>query len=126
MNEKIIHFTDLTTWKKAHDLILTIYTITKKFPPSEQYGLTSQLRRCAVSITSNIAEGFGRNHSKDKLQFYIIARGSLLELENQIIIAKDIEYIPQQEYQKILEKITATGKLLTGLMKAIPQRTLSS
>src|SRR3989339_2007656 len=99
--EKIIFFTDLNAWKEGHKLAVKIYEITKNFPKEELYGITSQMRRCAVSITSNIAEGFSRQTSKEKVQFYSIARGSLTELQNQLIISKDIGYIKEDVFQKI-------------------------
>ena len=75
---KIKSFTDLTAWKEGHKLVLLIYKLTKKFPKEESYGLTDQIRRCSVSITSNIAEGFSRKSQKEKLQFYHMSLGSLL------------------------------------------------
>ena len=96
--KKIIYFTDLNTWKEGHKLVLTIYQITKKLPKDELFGLTSQMRRAAVSITSNIAEGFSRQSFKEKAQFYSMAQGSLTELQNQLLVSKDIGYFTAEEY----------------------------
>ena len=118
MNQgKIKDFTDLDTWKIAHDLVLSIYKTSKKFPDSEKFGLVSQIQRASVSITSNIAEGFGRKGIKEKIQFYYLAHGSLIEVKNQLILAKDLEYINNDYFIKILEKITLSQKLLQGLIK---------
>jgi four helix bundle protein len=80
---KIKDFKDLNTWREAHKLVLMIYGATKTFPREEIFSLTSQVRRAAISITSNIAEGFGRQGYKEKIQFYYFAQGSLIELKNQ-------------------------------------------
>ncbi|MBI2065869.1 MAG: four helix bundle protein, partial [Candidatus Zambryskibacteria bacterium] len=100
-NSKIKDFTDLETWRKAHELAIAIYKITEKFPKSEAFGLVSQIQRAAVSITSNIAEGFGRQTIKEKIQFYYQAQGSLTEVKNQLILSKDLDYISATEFDKI-------------------------
>ncbi len=114
---KIKSFTDLTTWKECHKLVLLIYKATEKFPKEEVFGLTSQMRRCAVSTTSNIAEGFSRQSYKEKTQFYSISRGSLTELQNQLLISKDINIINKKEFQKIAEYSVNCLKLLNGLIR---------
>ena len=93
MEEKIKSFKDLRIWQKGMEIITDIYTLTKKFPKEELFSLTSQLRRSAISIPSNIAEGFKRFHNKEYKQFLFIALGSCAELETQIIIAKELKYI---------------------------------
>jgi len=90
---KIKSFTDLKSWQEAHKLVLDIYKITKIFPKGEIYGLTNQIRRSAVSITSNIAEGFGRQRMKEKVQLYYTAQGSLTELKSQLLVVRDIKYL---------------------------------
>jgi len=117
-NKKIIYFTDLNAWKYGHNLVLEIYKITKSFPKEEIFGITNQMRRCAVSITSNIAEGFSRRSYKDKVQFYSIAQGSLTELQNQLIISRDINYIDLDKYNDLINKSTTVHKLITGLIKS--------
>ncbi|MCL2280278.1 four helix bundle protein [Candidatus Saccharibacteria bacterium] len=114
-NAKIAKFTDLRAWRLAHDLAIEIYMVTKKFPKDEQFGLTSQIRRAAVSITSNIAEGFSRSSSEDKKHFYTIALGSLTEVQSQLLIAKDIGYIIEEKFKNLAEKSVDTHKVLNGL-----------
>lgn len=114
---KIKSFTDLNTWKEAHNLVIMIYKITRGFPKEEQFGLVSQLRRAAVSITSNIAEGFSRNSYKEKIQFYFMALGSLTEVQNQLLIAKDIGYLDKNQFNSIAEQSIIVNKLLNGLIK---------
>ena len=114
---KIKSFTDLNAWKEAHQLVLLIYELTKKFPKEEQFGLINQIRRAVVSITSNIAEGFSRNSFKEKVQFYSMALGSLTEVQNQSIIARDLRYITEEEFATLAEKTVITNKLLNGLIK---------
>ena len=116
-NEKIRTFTDLHTWQEAHKLVLMVYKITKEFPKEELFGLVSQMRRAAVSITSNIAEGFSRQSYKEKVQFYSMAQGSNTEIQNQLLIAKDINYISQEKFNEIIEQSIRVHKLLNGLIK---------
>jgi len=115
-NNKIQSFTDLLVWQESHKLVLMIYQATKNFPKEELFGLTSQLRRAAVSITSNIAEGFSRQGYKEKLQFYYMALGSLTESQNQLLIAKDLNYLEQIEFNKIAKQTISVHKLLNGLI----------
>lgn len=110
-------FTDLITWQKAHVYVVNIYKTTKAFPHDEVFGLTSQLRRATVSITSNIAEGFGRESYKEKLHFYTISRGSLIESQNQLLIARDIKYIQINHFKDLSEQSIVISKLLNGLIK---------
>ena len=116
--EKIKSFTDLVAWKESHKLVLMVYNITGKFPDKEIYGLTSQIRRSAVSISSNIAEGFSRNSPKDKLQFYYIAQGSLTEIQDQLLIARDINYIGKAIFAELAEQSIVVNKLINGLIKS--------
>ena len=109
---------DLKAWQEGHRLVLAIYKATKEFPRDEQFGLTNQIRRSAVSVTSNISEGFSRQFSKEKTQFYAIALGSLTELQNQIFIAKDVEYLSEPDFQKIAEQTIVVSKIINGLIKS--------
>lgn len=113
---KIKAFTDLIAWQESHKFVLLIYRITKKFPKEEIFGLTSQMQRAAVSITSNIAEGFGRQMYKEKVQFYYVAQGSLTEVKNQLIIAKDIGYLQFPEFDQLVEQSNTSHQLLQGLI----------
>lgn len=116
---KIRSFTDLNAWKQAHHLVISIYGSTKKFPKEEVFGITNQIQRAAVSISSNIAEGFSRNSSKEKIQFYSISLGSLTEVQNQILIARDLKYISLEEFKKLADQTVVVGKLTRGLMKTV-------
>lgn len=109
-------YTSLNVWKESKQLVVLIYKSTENFPDKEMYGLVSQIRRSAVSIPSNIAEGCGRNHTKDSIQFFYISRGSLYELETQIHISKDLDYLDFETYKNILEKLTTCKKLLSGFI----------
>lgn len=126
MADKIQSFTDLNAWQKGHVLVLSVYILTRTFPKEELFGLTSQLRRAVVSITSNIAEGFSRGFPKEKLQFYSIALGSLTEVQNQLLIARDIGYITKDQFQKIAEETIIVSKLINGLIKSLRFRTLNT
>ncbi len=98
---KIQLFTDLYSWQEAHKLVVLIYKITKNFPNDELYGLTNQMRRAVVSITSNIAEGFSRQSYAEKTQFYSVAQGSNTELQNQMMVAKDIGYLNEETFNNL-------------------------
>lgn len=112
------HFKDLLAWQAAYTLTIHIYEITKYFPKNEEFGLTSQIKRASVSITSNIAEGFGRRGAREKDQFYSIAHGSLTEVENQLIIARGIGYVDENIFKKLEQECITAHKLLYGLRKS--------
>lgn len=109
-------FKDIVAWQKAHNLTIEIYRTSAHFPKEEQFGLTNQIRRASVSVASNIAEGFGRRTSADRVHFYDIARGSLHETQAQLLLAKDIGFLSEDSYAKIEEMSTECHKLLTGLI----------
>lgn len=119
MTDKITSFTKIKTWQEGHKLVLQIYKLTKQFPKDEQFILTSQILRAVISITSNIAEGFARSGKKEKKQFYYIAKGSLIEVQNQLLIAKDLQYISAEDFNTIAEQTVNVSKLLYGLTKGI-------
>ncbi len=110
-------YNELEVWKLARLLVSDIYLLTSQFPKEETYSLTSQMRRSAISIPSNIAEGHGRNTAKDTTQFLYIARGSLYELETQLFLSLDLNYCNQQGVDKLFENIIACRKMLNGLIK---------
>jgi len=110
-------YKNLNAYQRANELALFVYKATKKFPKDELFGLTSQMRRCAVSVAANIVEGHGRRTNKDKLQFYYIARGSLNELEYYIELAQQLNYITQAECGVLVKTRGDVGKLLAGLIK---------
>lgn len=110
---------EVPVWQKAHELALKVYKITKNFPGSETYGLTSQLRRSASSIPANITEGFYRNSTKELLQFLYNARGSLGESSYHIRLSKDLNYIKEQESSLLKEYCDNVGKQLNGWIKSL-------
>jgi len=112
-------FRDLEVWKLAIDLVKKVYQVTHSFPASENFGLINQIRRAAVSIPSNIAEGQSRNSTKEFKQFLAISLGSLAELETQLIIAKEIEYLTQNGLDALLSPLDRIRKMIKGLSKGI-------
>jgi four helix bundle protein len=111
-------FTDLNTWQEAHKLVLAVYKLTREFPDEEKFGLTNQIRRAVVSISSNIAEGFSRDSYLDKKHFYVMAHGSLTEVQNQLLIAKDVGYISLEDFKQTSNQSVVVHKLLSGLIKS--------
>jgi len=119
MDKKVIKkITDLKVWGKAHELTLSIYKITKNFPEQEKYGLISQMRRCSVSVPSNIAEGFKRR-GRDKFNFYYYAEASLEELKYQILLSYDLKYLFKDDYHKLRDLANKTGRMLNGWIQAL-------
>jgi four helix bundle protein len=111
-------FSDLESWKEAHQLALYVYQLTKKFPNDELFGLVNQLKRASVSITSNISEGFGRYGYKDKLRFYYIASGSLSEVKNQLVLSRDLNFIDNAEYDFVINLANKSHRLLKELIRS--------
>lgn len=109
-------YRDLKVWQKAIQLVVLIYSVTKCFPKEETYGLVSQMRRCAVSIPSNIAEGKGRSTRKDMNLFLCHARGSVHELETQLLIAEKLGYIQASDAQQITAEVAEVARMLNGLI----------
>jgi four helix bundle protein len=120
--EKIQSYRDLDVWQQSRLLVKSIYQLTKKFPKEEQFGLTTQLRRAAISVPSNLAEGCGRNHFKDSLQFFFISRGSLYEIETQLILTNDLEIISDEELKEAIAQLTKCKKLLNGFINYYQQK----
>ena len=117
-----VSYRDLKVWQRSMNLVLSIYATTQQFPKEEMYGLMSQMRRAAVSIPSNIAEGKGRSTDRDRA--HVQARGSLLELETQILIAQQLNYLPRKEAEPLLQSSAEIGRMLNGLVEAVgPQAT---
>ena len=113
------NYRDLIAWRKATQLALDIYRLTQSFPKEELYGITSQMRRAAVSVASNVAEGKGRYSRKEFIQFLYRARGSLLELETQLFIAQQLHYLEPSSFHKIDGQAKELGRILNGLTKSI-------
>lgn len=112
-------YRDLFVWQKAMELAKAVYEATRPFPKEEMYGLTAQIRRAAVSIPSNIAEGQGRLSKKEFRQFLGIARGSLMEVETQIILARDMNYLSEGKAEKLLLRASEVGRMLNGLINSL-------
>lgn len=108
---------DLEVWKNGIELVVSVYKVTKKYPKDELYGIVSQIRRAAVSIPSNIAEGAGRNHDREFIQFLYVALGSLAELETQMLISQRLEFISEQENDDLNSLIKLIRSQISGLIK---------
>ena len=119
MNEKIKSYKDLKVWQEAIQLVKDIYQITLRFPKEEIYGLTNQIRRAAVSIPSNIAEGKSRYSKREFLQFLYIAKGSCAEVETQLIIASELKYIDVKTLNSVLEKCDHISRMIMSLIKGL-------
>jgi len=116
------NFRELKVWQKGRELVKEVYTLTAGFPQSEIYGLTSQMRRAAVSIPSNIAEGSGRKSQKEFSRFLEIANSSSLELETQLYVSLDINFIKDEEFSHFIENIHEIQKMIYSLDKSIEKR----
>lgn len=115
----IENFKQLIVWQKAFNLTKTIYQFTENFPRSEEYGLKSQMRRCSVSIVSNIAEGYARVTRKDYAHFLSNSLGSCTELETQILLSKEFKYLIENQSSKLLSDLEEVGKMLTAIRKKL-------
>ncbi len=115
-------YKDLKVWQKGYELCLKTYRLTKAFPAEEKYGLTSQIRRASVSIPSNVAEGYGRRTLPDYLRSLYIAYGSVCELETQLLMSGDLNYIESQKLKTILEDIGEVERMLKALIKSLEKR----
>lgn len=122
LQRKLETFQDLDAWQMSRTLYRLVFLATKTFPSEEVFSSVSQMRRAALSVSSNIAEGFGRSSMADKLHFYVMARGSLTELQNQIILLSDVGLIKDNEYKELLSQAQITHKLIVGLIKTTQKR----
>jgi four helix bundle protein len=113
---KIKSFTDLKAWQEGHSLVLLVYRITANFPKEEKYSIVDRMRRAASSVTANIAEGFGRQGYREKIQFYYISQGSLTELKDYFLIARDLGYMDNNDWGMIINSANQTHKILQGLI----------
>ncbi len=116
MQKSILNFTDLTVWQSAHELVIALYSKTKQFPKEEMFGLTSQIRRAAISIPSNIAEGFGRKAQGEKRHFYTIAAGSLTEVQSQLYLSKDLGFKSACDFEELYEMSISVYRQLNALI----------
>jgi four helix bundle protein len=119
---KINRFSDLTVWQKAHELTLATYKLTEKFPRSEQFGIVSQLRRSAASVSANIAEGFGRRTTKELLRCLQISRGELEETRYFMILSRDLKHISPAEFESINNRCDSVGQLINALGRSLKNR----
>ncbi len=115
-------FKELQVWQKSMALVTSVYGFTRGFPKEENYGLTQQIRRSAVSVPSNIAEGFGRETTNDYVRFLQISRGSLYELQTQLDIAQNLEFLSEEAVAKLAESTTEIGKMLNALISKLQSR----
>lgn len=116
---KITKFTQLDVWKRGHLLVLRVYELVGEFPKSESFILVPQILRSSISVNSNIAEGFSRRSKKEKVRFYYISLGSLTELQNQLLIAKDLGYISERDFSDIAENSIIVQKMLNKLISSV-------
>lgn len=114
---KIESFTDLIVWREGHKLVILVYEITRSFPKEETYSIVDQMRRSAASITANIAEGFGRQGYREKVQFYYLSKGSLNELKNFVLIAKDVGYLNKQQLDELSTQANLVDQILQGFIR---------
>lgn len=112
-------YKNLEVWRKAMAVVKAVYVMTQKFPKEELYGLTNQMRRAAVSVPSNIAEGKSRFSNKEFARFLLIARGSVAELETQVLISQDLSYAPTEQIETLLQDIAEVGRMLSGLVSSL-------
>ena len=117
MKEKITRFEDMTVWQDAQSFAVAIYKATSSFPKSELYGLTSQMRRASSSVSANIAEGFGRSTNKDRSHFYHIALGSLLETKDFIYLSAKLDFIKQNEADKLVDSTNIVHDQITAILR---------
>ena len=118
--QRLKSFQQLEVWQEAHKLVLQIYQITQQFPPEEKYGLTSQIRRAAISVPANVAEGFKRRGIGERSRFYNIAEGSLEEVKCFFILAEDLHYVTSKE--TLMDQANCVGRLLNGLIGSTRRR----
>ena len=116
LGNRDMDYTELDVWKYSREMVKLVYKITKSFPNEELYGLTNQIRRSAVSVPSNIAEGVGRQSNKETIHFLYIAKGSLQEVETQLYLSFDLEFISKESLNSILEKVISNKILLNGFI----------
>jgi four helix bundle protein len=115
-------YKELEVWQKSVNLAIETYKIIKKFPQEERFGLTAQVQRATTSVPANIAEGWGRGSTKEYIQFLLIARGSLMELETHLIIAHQLDYLSKDELEQLQKEIENIGKMLNRLIQTLRAR----
>ena len=126
MGQEIKSYKDLIGWQKAMDLVIAVYSITKKFPSEEKFGLISQMNRSAVSIPSNIAEGWGRESTGNYLQFLRNSRASAMELETQLIISYKLGYIDKISFEEFENKINEVSRIIQGIIRSLNSKFITN
>lgn len=121
-NKKIVYFYDLNVWREGHKLVLVIYKLSHKLPSREQFILGNQMLRAAISVTSNIAEGFGRKGLNEKIQFYTMSKASLVELQNQLVICRDVNYLTSSQFKSIWDQSVIVHKMLNALIGSLRKK----
>ncbi|MCF8296939.1 MAG: four helix bundle protein [Saprospiraceae bacterium] len=119
MKESVKSFHDLIVWQKAHNLVLQVYKDTASFPSEEKFGITSQIRRAAISVPANIVEGHARRSRKEFLNFLNIAHGSLEELKYLLLLSRELNYLDENEYSEYSMITTEVSKILYGFKKSL-------
>ena len=119
----LLHYRELIAWQKSMALVTRVYALSKGFPNDERFGLTSQIRRAAVSVPSNIAEGQGRDSTKEFIHHLSIAYGSLMEVETQILIGRDLGYLENEAVSALLTESAEAGRIINGLMRSLRRKT---
>lgn len=115
-------YRDLQVWRLAIRFTKSVYRVTAGFPSDERFGLVSQVRRASVSVASNIAEGWGRGTSQDYVRFLRMARGSVYEVETQLEIASQLEFLDEESYREVIAEVNEAGRVLAGLLRSLEQR----
>jgi four helix bundle protein len=123
--EAMGNYRQLSVWKQAHRFVLSVYQGTKSFPDRERYGLTAQLRRAAISVVSNIAEGSGRQGDREYIRFLRIARGSVCELECQLLVSRDLGYLPPDAWQRLDKDCQDLSRMLNALIRSLDRSALA-
>jgi four helix bundle protein len=118
----VMKFYDLDVWKDAHQLCIEIYKLTGTFPKTETYAIVDQMRRAASSVGANIAEGFGRYHYKDKIKFYYHSRGSACEVQNFLLLSKDLDYLGDAKTKELIEKYENLNKRINSFIKSVSEK----
>ena len=114
-----MHWKDLKVWRKAHELVIRVYRVSARFPKAEMYGITSQIRRAAASVAANIVEGQSRNSTKEYIQFLYNARGSLEETRYFLLLAKDLKYLINTDYESLETEYEHVSRMLNGLITSL-------
>ena len=118
----LLHYRQLIAWQKSMKLVASVYLLSEQFPKDERFGLTSQVRRAAISVPSNIAEGQGRESTREFIRHLSIAYGSLMEVETQILIAKDLGYVESERVLDLLRESDEIGRVVNGLVKSLRRK----